>query len=33
MVVDARTLPGEVQTELRQRGLIPDLDCAKGSEG
>jgi hypothetical protein len=33
MVVDARTLPGEVQTELRQRGLIPDHDCAEGSDG
>jgi hypothetical protein len=28
MVVDARTLPTEVQTQLRQRGLIPDFDCA-----
>jgi len=24
MIVDARTLPGEVQIELRQRGLIRD---------
>ena len=31
MVVDARTLPAEVQAQLRQRGLIPDLDCAEGS--
>jgi hypothetical protein len=30
IVVDARTLPTEVQTQLRQRGLIPDLDCADG---
>ncbi|MGH7812586.1 MAG: DUF6398 domain-containing protein [Candidatus Binataceae bacterium] len=28
IIVDARTLPAEVQTQLRQRGLIPDLDCA-----
>jgi len=28
IVVDARTLPSEVQTQLRRRGLIPDLDCA-----
>jgi Domain of unknown function (DUF6398) len=33
MVVDARTLPAEVQAQLRQRGLIPDLDCAEGSDG
>ena len=28
IVVDARTVPSEVQTQLRRRGLIPDLDCA-----
>lgn len=33
IVVDARTLPAEVQTELRHRGLIPDIDCAEGSDG
>jgi hypothetical protein len=33
IVVDARTLPPEVQTELRDRGLIPDMVCAEGSDG
>lgn len=26
-IVDARTLPAEIQDEARRRGLIPDLDA------
>jgi hypothetical protein len=32
MVVDARILPVEVQTELRRCRLIPDIDFAHGSD-
>jgi hypothetical protein len=28
LLVDARTLPAEIQSQLRERGLIPDVDCA-----
>jgi hypothetical protein len=33
IVVDARTLPADIQTELRRRGLIPPLDGAGGGNG
>ena len=28
-IVDARTLPPELQDEARRRGLIPDLDALR----
>jgi hypothetical protein len=31
LIVDARTLPGEVQDEARRRGLIPDLDALRAA--
>ena len=30
-IVDARTLPAEMQDEARQRGLIPDLDALRAA--
>jgi hypothetical protein len=30
-IVDARTLPAEVQDEARRRGLIPDLDALRAA--
>jgi hypothetical protein len=30
-LVDARTLPGELQDQARQRGLIPDLDARRAA--
>lgn len=32
-LVDARTLPPDVQAEARRRGLIPDLQAAPGWDG
>ena len=33
VIVDARTMPPEVQAEARRRGLIPDLPGSRGKEG
>jgi hypothetical protein len=30
-IVDARTLPPEIQDEARQRGVIPDLEARRGA--
>jgi hypothetical protein len=32
LIVDARMLPVEVQAELRQLRLIPDIDCAEDAD-
>ena len=32
-IVDARTLPPEIQAEARRRGLIPDLRSPGGRDG
>ncbi len=29
LIVDARTMPPEIQAEARRRGLIPDLSAAQ----
>ena len=32
-IVDARTMPPEVQAEARRRGLTPDLPGSMGKDG
>ena len=32
-IVDARTMPPEVQEEARRRGLIPDLPAPRAKDG